>query len=198
MSPRSAQANRQIRKQQKDRILEAARDLFARHGFSATKISDIAAQAGVSHGLVHHYFGSKAKVFEALIAQVMRSASVLPREALERAGTPLQRLTWFVETLLAGVASSPESFFLVIEASANASVPASVKRLVADEGMVSTRLIAKLIRQGQSEGELRKGNPETLSTHLFALAAGLAMQQLAAESHRVVADADVVLGMLRR
>ena len=198
MSPRSAEVNRQIRQQQKDRILAAARDLFARHGFSATKISDIAARAGVSHGLVHHYFGSKANVFEALIAQVMRSASVLPREALDRAGTPLERLTWFVETLLAGVTASPESFFLVIEASANASVPASVKRLVADKGAASTRLIAKIIRQGQSKGELRAGDPETLSTHLFALAEGLAMQQLAAEPHRVVADADIVLGMLRR
>lgn len=44
-------------------ILEAARALFADHGFDSTTIRAIAARAGVTQGLVHHYFGTKEGVF---------------------------------------------------------------------------------------------------------------------------------------
>ena len=43
-----------------DRILAAALEGFARNGVKATTIRDIAAVAGVSPGLVQHYFPSKA------------------------------------------------------------------------------------------------------------------------------------------
>ncbi|MEI7889647.1 MAG: helix-turn-helix domain-containing protein, partial [Actinomycetes bacterium] len=37
------------------KILEASIHVFARQGFAAGRISDIADQAGVAHGLVYHY-----------------------------------------------------------------------------------------------------------------------------------------------
>ena len=42
-----------------DRIREAAIGLFGTHGFRATTLKSIAAEAGVSQALVVHYFGSK-------------------------------------------------------------------------------------------------------------------------------------------
>ena len=40
-------------------ILDAAVRVFARQGFHATRVSDIADEAGVAYGLVYHYFPSK-------------------------------------------------------------------------------------------------------------------------------------------
>ena len=37
-------------------ILDAAIRVFARQGFHATRVSDIADEAGVAYGLVYHYF----------------------------------------------------------------------------------------------------------------------------------------------
>ncbi|MBX7454308.1 TetR family transcriptional regulator [Mycolicibacterium sp. 3033] len=51
----------------RDRILAAARDLFARNGFDNTSIRSIAAAAGVDGALVHHYFGTKTQLFAAAI-----------------------------------------------------------------------------------------------------------------------------------
>lgn len=48
---------------QRRRILGAALKIFAENGYHGTKISDIAHEAKVSYGLVHHYFGSKAVLF---------------------------------------------------------------------------------------------------------------------------------------
>jgi AcrR family transcriptional regulator len=46
-------------------IVDAAVDVFGRHGFDAATIADIARKAGVSTGTVVHYFGSKGGLFEA-------------------------------------------------------------------------------------------------------------------------------------
>jgi AcrR family transcriptional regulator len=62
-----------------DRILEAALEGFARDGVAATSIRDVAAAAGVSPGLVQHYFPSKAALRSAVDEQVTEAA----RTALE-------------------------------------------------------------------------------------------------------------------
>ncbi len=51
----------------RQRILENARVLFARNGISNTSIRAVAAAAGVDSALVHHYFGTKEKLFAAAV-----------------------------------------------------------------------------------------------------------------------------------
>ena len=47
-------------------ILDAAVRVFARKGFHASRVGDIAEEAGVAHGLLYHYFESKDAVLEAV------------------------------------------------------------------------------------------------------------------------------------
>jgi AcrR family transcriptional regulator len=54
-------------------ILEAARALFAAHGFAATTVDDIAAKAGVAKGAVYHHFASKEAVFDAVFEATSES-----------------------------------------------------------------------------------------------------------------------------
>ncbi|GAB1815055.1 TetR/AcrR family transcriptional regulator [Mycobacterium sp. MUNTM1] len=51
----------------RDRILDSARKLFARNGIRNTSIRAVAAAAGVDSALVHHYFGTKEKLFAAAV-----------------------------------------------------------------------------------------------------------------------------------
>jgi AcrR family transcriptional regulator len=48
-------------------ILVNARELFARNGIGNTSIRAVAAAAGVDSALVHHYFGTKEKLFAAAV-----------------------------------------------------------------------------------------------------------------------------------
>jgi TetR/AcrR family transcriptional repressor of uid operon len=48
-------------------LLDAARTCFVRSGFASTKVADIAAEAGVSVGLVYRFFPSKEALVEAII-----------------------------------------------------------------------------------------------------------------------------------
>jgi TetR/AcrR family transcriptional regulator, fatty acid metabolism regulator protein len=47
-------------------LLDAAVRVFARKGFHASRVGDIAEEAGVAHGLLYHYFRSKDQVLEAV------------------------------------------------------------------------------------------------------------------------------------
>lgn len=51
----------------RDRILASARELFACNGIRNTSIRAVAAAAGVDSALVHHYFGTKEKLFAAAV-----------------------------------------------------------------------------------------------------------------------------------
>jgi TetR/AcrR family transcriptional regulator, fatty acid metabolism regulator protein len=50
-------------------ILDAAVRVFARQGFHACRVSDIADEAGVAYGLVYHYFASKDEVLDTLFIE---------------------------------------------------------------------------------------------------------------------------------
>jgi TetR/AcrR family transcriptional regulator, fatty acid metabolism regulator protein len=50
-------------------ILDAAVRVFARQGYEASRVGDIATEAGVAYGLVYHYFGSKDAVLEAVFRE---------------------------------------------------------------------------------------------------------------------------------
>src|ERR1043166_3141285 len=50
-------------------ILAAAVRVFAGRGYEATRVGDIAKEAGVAYGLVYHYFGSKEAVLEAVFRE---------------------------------------------------------------------------------------------------------------------------------
>lgn len=61
----------------REKILASARDLFARNGIGNTSIRAIASDAGVDPALVHHYFGTKEKLFTAAINVAFDPALIL-------------------------------------------------------------------------------------------------------------------------
>jgi AcrR family transcriptional regulator len=56
--------------ERRSQILDTANILFAERGYDAVTIDDIAKEAGVTRGLVHHYFGGRTEVYVALLERV--------------------------------------------------------------------------------------------------------------------------------
>ena len=52
-------------------ILDTAEFLFATRGFAATSVREIAEQVGVTPAMVHYYFGSKKRLLQAVMEQVL-------------------------------------------------------------------------------------------------------------------------------
>ncbi|MGH3561525.1 MAG: TetR/AcrR family transcriptional regulator, partial [Mycobacterium sp.] len=74
--------------ERRDEILAAAKVVFARNGFHATTIADIAKQAGLAYGLIYWYFGSKDDLFHALMAVEEEALRAHVAAALSAHGGP--------------------------------------------------------------------------------------------------------------
>lgn len=54
-----------------NRILEAAKQVFVRKGYEATKMGDVAAEAGIGRTALHYYYRTKEMLFDAIFDQLM-------------------------------------------------------------------------------------------------------------------------------
>src|SRR5947209_4754993 len=70
-SPRRQRLDHDQRRRQ---ILDCARRLFSERNYAAVSTTEIARQAGVARGLLHHYFGTKRELY----LEVMRSMVRMP------------------------------------------------------------------------------------------------------------------------
>jgi TetR/AcrR family fatty acid metabolism transcriptional regulator len=69
------------------RILEAAVRAFARKGYHACRVGEIASEAGVAYGLVYHYFTSKDEILETIFRDTW-TQMLTAIEAVEEEGVP--------------------------------------------------------------------------------------------------------------
>jgi AcrR family transcriptional regulator len=91
--PAGKQRRREEPSVRRAQILNAARTCFASSGFKATTVDDIAADAGVSVGLLYRIFGSKTAIVEAIIleqveAQIEEAFEIIsasPKSGIDRA-----------------------------------------------------------------------------------------------------------------
>lgn len=75
VSTGEAPARKRVRLDYDDRhaqILSAARRLFCSRPYSEVSMSDLAEAAGVTRGLLHHYFGSKRDLYLAVVRQLIK------------------------------------------------------------------------------------------------------------------------------
>jgi AcrR family transcriptional regulator len=87
--------------QTRERIIAAARDLFAQRGIDAVSVRDIAAAAGVSHPLVHHYFGTKTQILDEIVThEVDVLRAIINRSTPEGAGRTPQAIRAGLEHVL--------------------------------------------------------------------------------------------------
>ncbi len=70
--PRPAKTGTQTRissSERRESILQAARAVFIRQGFSGARTKDIAAEAGINEALIYRHFGSKNELFDSAVIE---------------------------------------------------------------------------------------------------------------------------------
>jgi AcrR family transcriptional regulator len=71
MCPRTKQKFEEIRESKRRKILDSAVECFATSGYHAVTISNLAAHAGISKGLMYNYFSSKDELLKAIFNEIM-------------------------------------------------------------------------------------------------------------------------------
>jgi AcrR family transcriptional regulator len=80
----------------RERILNAAADLFARCGYENSSIADLAAALGVSKAAIYHYYTTKQAIYDAIILDVLAGLTQAVSEAVAAESSSSQRLRAFM------------------------------------------------------------------------------------------------------
>jgi AcrR family transcriptional regulator len=134
-------------------ILDAAIGVFARQGFHATRVSDIADEAGVAYGLVYHYFRSKDEVLNELFVERW-SLLLAAIEETDRTGdAPRDKLGAVATFIVDSYRHDPELMKVIIVEVTRAAN--SFGRTHLPEIRRAYQSIAKIVEDGQKQGVFR-------------------------------------------
>lgn len=136
----------------RERILRAAEDLFAQHGFHATGMAAICDAVGMSPGALYRYFPSKAAIVVAFVEEELSASLAMLRE-LEAAPDLFDGLVAVIEASI--VASRDDHYVaLATEVAAEASRnPEVAVRYCAMQERLAAHL-ADILRRGQADGDV--------------------------------------------
>ena len=144
-------------------LLEAAVRVFARRGFHAARVGDIAEEAGVAHGLLYHYFSSKEEVLETIFRETWADLLAAVRD-VEESGEPAQeQLRQVAAILLRSWRRDPDLVRVLVRGVARSS---ELDRRVGDVGDAFAA-IERIVRRGQEAGELRPELDARLTSVIF-------------------------------
>jgi TetR/AcrR family transcriptional regulator, fatty acid metabolism regulator protein len=133
-------------------ILEAAVRVFARKGYHAARVGDIAAEAGVAHGLLYHYFDSKEELLESIFRGTWTEL-LAALEQVEKDVRPAgEQLRQVAAILLRSWRHDPDLVRVLVREVARS--PQLGGRV--DEIEKAFAVLERIIERGQNAGELRR------------------------------------------
>lgn len=158
----------------RDRILQAAVRVFARNGFHATRVSEVAKAAGVADGTIYLYFKSKEELLVSLFEDRVEKLLVHMKEQLPKQKNAPERLRAIIDMqlgLLEGERELAEVITVILRQSTKI-----MKELAAPHFLAYLDLIAKVIAEGQAAGDFRRDvSPNLAARAIFGALDGITL-----------------------
>jgi AcrR family transcriptional regulator len=147
----------QARSDQRARIVEAARRLFARDGVDDVTMAEVAAESGVARATVFNYFGSKHALVEAITEDVIAHYQAMLQNALADTETPTPVLVRALfDGMGAGIEEDRRFYRGVFREIAKVRLGLDEGGLGEQAGMAALGLLVKLLTRGQERAELSR------------------------------------------
>src|SRR3979490_2971784 len=133
-------------------ILSAAVRVFAAQGYEASRVGDVAKEAGVAYGLVYHYFGSKEALLEAVFREQWGRLLAAVALAEETGETAPEQLALVVKIVLRTWRDDPDLVRLLVREITRSS---HIQDELDEIGQAFASL-ERIVRRGQDEGTFRR------------------------------------------
>jgi len=147
-------------------ILDAARKVFLENGFDGTTMQKISDEAGINKALLHYYFRSKDRLFEAVFVEAFsRMIPNLMKIFASEAEFP-DKIRGFVATYISALQQYPQiPLFILHELHRN---PGRIIELIHSTGM-NPGFVIQIIRQEVRNGNIIDIDPMQLMVNMLAM-----------------------------
>ena len=148
----ASRARTDVAVDKRQQILDAAVRVFAREGYHATRVADVADEAGVAYGLVYHYFRSKDQILNELFSERW-SLLLAAIEATDGETPARDRLAAVAGFIIDSYRHDPELMKVIIVEVTRAANSFGSTHL--PEIRNAYELIAGIVAEGQAQGSFR-------------------------------------------
>lgn len=149
----------------RQRIIEAAEDVFRRFGSQKTNVVDVARELGVSHGSVYRHFDSKAALRDAVVEGWLRKVSDPLQKIAESDAPPEQRLRAWFDTLRRikrkKIDTDPQLFNVTRE------IFSETRGVVKDHIQMLIGQLERIIGDGVAAGVFSSDDPAATASAMF-------------------------------
>ncbi|MDO9492531.1 TetR/AcrR family transcriptional regulator [Acetobacterium sp.] len=195
---RSKEQNERMRETRKEKIRNAALLQFVKQGLFATRIQDIAAEAGIAQGLLYHYYASKDEIFVDLINDALDKTIEASYSVRDMETGPGEKIRFALEKLVETIEHSQtflDTCRLITQATNSTAIPLEAQNLILEKRNIPYQVIEKIMEAGQKEGTVVAGDPKMLSIFFWTSINGLAIYYSTNDNRGVKLDYWVIASM---
>jgi AcrR family transcriptional regulator len=193
--PRSKELSESMRAATNQKILSAAIFLFSEKGFAATSVKEIAEMAGISVGLLYHYYKTKGDVFGELVQTAVAGLNEVENFFN---GEPVFTIKAWAEEIISDISKGDEfvRFMHILSPThvADDKFPGRTKLIEAN--ITFQNSLAGLIERGQGSGAFREGDALGMAQFFLTMVGGMCSMKLALKDDFVLPSTTMMTAFL--
>lgn len=198
---RTVEQNERMRDARKESIRNAALVQFSKKGLFATRIQDIARSAGMSQGLLYHYYPSKDAIYVDLIDEALDKLMDASMFVRDMDGTAEEKIRFALKELIQTIKTNDrfvQTTRFIAQAINSTAIPDEARKLLDEKHGIPYQIMAQVMEAGQAEGSVIEGDPQALATLFWATITGLAIQFAVWENDCAIPEDPIIASMFLR
>ena len=197
--PKTKEQFEAIRVERQKIILSSALYLFATKGYDATTSDAISSAANCSHGLIYHYYPTKADLVKAVFEDVVHPIATTIFKSVDFNQKAKFLAADLIDRFLDALKSSNDEYVWSLHLLLNLHVNSVINPIIKDidkNKKVHMHLI-RIVEKGIEEGDFKEASTKELVATLLALFKGLTHNRLTVGYKKFICPhSDIIMSML--
>jgi AcrR family transcriptional regulator len=173
-----AQRGKQIASFRKRQITRAAYEIIAEKGYYNFTMMDIAKQAGVSSGLIHHYFKDKENMLVTLLREMQQNVRSSLERALEKEDDPKEKLGIFIDQGFNLVENEREYIYVTFDFLTQIKFNERMQRILSKLYRGYRETLSQILREGKEQGIFKDVDEHYIATIFTSIMLGFEQQYI--------------------
>ena len=172
------QRGKQIATFRKRQITRAAYEIIAEKGYNNFTMMDIAKRAGVSSGLIHHYFKDKENMLVTLLREMQQNIRQSLERSIEPVADPRKKLEIFMDQAFGLVENEKEYIYVTFDFLTQIKFNERMQRILSKLYRGYRETIVMILKEGKDTGIFNEVDEHYVATVFVALLLGLEQQYI--------------------
>lgn len=195
--PRTEEQYEAMRIATRNKIHSVAIKLFAKKGFAATSVKDIAGDAEISIGLMYRHYKNKEDLFNELVTYAADGLDRIEKR-FQMDSSPNELIQQFTLEILNDLDKDDEyaHFHMLMNQSLMVEDPSHQIKYLNNRSAALLEQTARLIERGQNLGQFKQGNTMEMAFFYFSSIQGLVMMKIAMNEEFITPRPEIVTSFL--